>query len=128
MLTPLRHLILTSDFSGVRVALHSILYLLFGLWVTFYTLLTLPFCMLTPPKLLIPMVFPGFRVCNDTCSSRMRLITVRSRRLFIEESLFQIVHLITQRQGLSSNLDFIKRKHKATKLQKYEIKVQVCKI
>jgi hypothetical protein len=35
MLTPPRHLILPLHLSGTRVALHSILYLLFGLWLCF---------------------------------------------------------------------------------------------
>jgi hypothetical protein len=39
MLTPPRHLILLSHLTGFRVALRSILYLLFGLWIYFVYLL-----------------------------------------------------------------------------------------
>jgi hypothetical protein len=45
MLSPLQHLILPLHLSGgVSVALHSILYLPFGLQFTFYTFLALLFC------------------------------------------------------------------------------------
>jgi hypothetical protein len=45
MLTPPWHLILPSYLSGVRIALHSILYLPFGLWLRLTLLISL-FCML----------------------------------------------------------------------------------